>query len=221
MNHIHRLHGHLQSDSHEIENRAPFWVRHYDLVVNLVTLGRTRAVHKQTLALVELNPGDAVLDVGCGTGALALEVERAAVPGGTIVGVDVEPAMIEQAQRRADKDQSGVHFEIASIEQIPYADETFDLAFSTLMYHHLTDAQRDAGFYEVRRVLKPGGRFILVDINPSKRSILTSLPGHSRLAAEDYVRKEVIARMEETGFTVIDDGEHPSRQLSYAIGCKV
>ena len=147
-----------------------------DMVTNLVTLGRTRSIHRETLSLAGLRPGDSVLDVGCGTGALALEAECVVGPEGTVVGLDVEPAMIEQARRRAGKVQSRVRFELASIERIPLADGAFDVAFSTLMVHHLTEAQKRAGFVELARVLKPGGRLVVVDINPSRRSILTSLP---------------------------------------------
>ena len=198
-----------------------FWVRHYDLITNLISLGRIGAIHRETLSLTNLRPGDAVLDIGCGTGALVLEAERIVGSDGMVAGVDVEPAMVVQAMRRASGKQRGARFEIASIEQIPYADDTFDVAFSTLMYHHLTEVQKEAGFVELKRVLKPDGRLVVVDINPTRRNILTSLPGHSRIEREDYVRTEVTERMRDVGFTVIEDGSHPSRQLSYAIGLKM
>lgn len=73
---------------------------------------------------------------------------------------------------------------------------------------------------ELVRVLKPVGRLVLVDINPTRRNILTSLPGHSSIAREDYVRIEVTARMRTAGLTVVADGPHPLKQLSYAIGRK-
>jgi ubiquinone/menaquinone biosynthesis C-methylase UbiE len=188
-------------------------------VVNLITFGKTDAIHRETLALVDLYAGDAVLDVGCGTGALVTEAERIVGAGGIVVGLDVEPAMVKQAKRRADDRQ--VVFEVASIDHIPYPDDTFDVVFSTLMYHHLTEVERTTGIEEVRRVLKPGGRLVVVDINPTRRSILTLLPGHSSIEPEDYVRTEVAARMEEASFVVVEDGPHPSKQLSYAIGQKV
>lgn len=225
MNLIDRIHskGHAQHTHHRNEehgHQAPFWVRHYDIVVNLVTLGRTQAVHRQTLSLVNPQPGAAVLDIGCGTGKLALAVEEIVGATGTVVGLDVEQAMIEQAQAHARSNGSQATFEVASITHIPYADETFDVVFNTLVYHHLTEGARAEAFGEVMRVLKPGGQFVLVDINPTRRNILTSLPGHNRLAATDYVRNEVTAHMCSAGFAVIDDGPHPSKQLSYAIGKK-
>lgn len=92
-----RLHGSEAAHDHPHENEAhdaPFWVRYYDIVTNLVTLGRTGKMHGETLSLAGLSPGDAVLDVGCGTGMLLLEAEKAVGPEGTAVGLDVEPEMI-------------------------------------------------------------------------------------------------------------------------------
>jgi ubiquinone/menaquinone biosynthesis C-methylase UbiE len=160
------------------------------------------------------------LDVGCGTGILVLEAEKRVGPDGTLVGIDVEPAMIEQARKRADKADSSATFTVASVDQVPYPENTFDVVFSTLMYHHLTETQRSAAFVELDRLIKPGGRLIVVDINPTRRGIVTSLPGHTRLEQEDYVRHEIVERMRTTGFTAIEDGPHPSEQLSYAIGHK-
>lgn len=225
MNLIQRIHGHGQSHAHDHQTAhsqdAPFWVRYYDIVVNLITLGRTRAIHRETLSLAGLRPGDSVLDIGCGTGVLLLEAERIVGPDGTVVGLDVEPAMIKQARRRASDKDSQATFEIAPIDQIPYPDSSFDVAFSTLVYHHLTDTQKREGLVELERVLKPDGRLVLVDINPTRRSILTSLPGHSQLEREDYVRHEVTEGMQAAGLTVVETGAHPSKQLSYAIGQKV
>lgn len=226
MNLIQRIHGHGQAHTHGEQNAAqaqdaPLWVRYYDIVVNLITLGRTKGIHRETLSLAGLRPGDSVLDIGCGTGVLLLEAERIVGPDGALVGLDVEPAMIKQARRRASDSNSQATFEIAPVDQIPYPEGTFDVAFCTLVYHHLTDTQRAEGLVELERVLKPNGRLVLVDINPTRRSILTSLPGHSRLEREDYVRHEVSKGMQAAGFTVVKTGAHPSKQLSYAIGQKV
>lgn len=225
MNNTEHTHGgpllHNRSHMHESSNnKVPLWVRYYDIVTNLVTFGRTGAVHKQTLALAGLRSGDAVLDIGCGTGKLLLEAEKIVGRKGVAVGLDVEPEMIRQARNHAGKRNSSAAFDIASVEQIPYSSDSFDVVFSTLMYHHLSERGKEAGLAEVARVLKPGGRFLLVDINPSRRSILTSLPGHSQVERQDFVRGEVTGRMEAAGLTVIDSGAHPSRQLSYAIGQK-
>jgi len=223
VNFIQRIHGqdHTHRKSDNQSQGAPFWVRYYDIVVNVITLGRTKVIHRETLSLAGLRPGDAVLDVGCGTGVLLLEAEKRVGTEGSLVGIDVEPAMIEQSRKRAGKAGSRATFAVASVDHIPYPDNTFDVVFSTLMYHHLTETQRSAALVELERLIKPGGRLVVVDINPTRRGIVTSLPGHNRLEQEDYVRSEIVERMGTSGFTVIEDGPHPSRQLSYAIGQKL
>jgi len=217
-----RIHGqnHTHIESTTRSKGAPFWVRYYDIIVNVITLGRTKAIHGETIALAGLRPGDSVLDVGCGTGALLLEAEKRSGVDGTMVGIDVEPAMIEQAKKRADKAGSRATFAVASVDHIPYPDNTFDVVFSTLMYHHLNETQRSAAFVELERLIRPGGRLVVVDINPTRRSIITYLPGHNRLEQEDHVRREIVERMGTAGFIAIEDGPHPSTQLSYAIGQK-
>jgi ubiquinone/menaquinone biosynthesis C-methylase UbiE len=223
MNLIRRIHGQTESQpdsNHSHQHKTPFWVRYYDIVVNIVTLGKTRAMHQQTLSLVDLQPGDDILDIGCGTGLLLLAAEERVGNAGHLVGLDVESAMIEQAKRRAARKNSRALFEVASIEHIPYANASFDVAFSTLMYHHLTEPQRKMAFDELTRVLRPGGRIVLVDVNPKRRSIVTSLPGHNRLKQDDFVQSEVADRMRDAGLMVVQTGSHPAKQLSYAIGRK-
>jgi ubiquinone/menaquinone biosynthesis C-methylase UbiE len=223
MNLIQRIHGHnIEHDYlHENESQShniPFWVRHYDKIVGLLTLGRTKTIHRQTLALAGLKSGDEVLDIG--TGVLGLEAKNVVGHTGTAVGMDIEPAMIEQARRRASRKHSQAIFEIASIEQIPYPDNSFDVAISSLMYHHLTESQKTEGLRELKRVLKPDGRLLVIDLNPSRRSILTSLPGHNQLDRQDYVRDEVTRMLKTAWFTGIKAGPHPYKLLSYAIGQK-
>lgn len=213
-----QIHGQHQTHNHT--HKAPIWVRYYDWVVNIVTWGRTKAIHKETLSLANLQPGDAVLDIGCGTGLLLLEAEMIIGQGGMAVGLDVEPAMIAKAKQHAAENNSRAQFEVASIDHIPYADNSFDVILSTLMYHHLTEEQKAAGLPELQRVLKPGGHLLIVDLNPSRRSIVSYLPGHNQLDRQDYVRDIITGEMRTAGFIAVKAGPHPSRQLSYAVGSK-
>jgi len=223
MNLIQRIHGNTQPDPHSHGNEThshnpPFWVRHYDTIVNVITLGKIKSTHQQTAVLANLQPGQAVLDIGCGTGALLMEVEKIIGAQGTAVGLDIEPAMIEQARRRAAKNHSHATFDVASIDNIPYPDNTFDAAIQSLVFHHLTDTQKEAGLLELKRVLKPNGRLLIVDLNPTRRGLATSLPGHNQLDQVDHVRSEVVERMAVAGFKNIQSDTHPNKQLSYAMG---
>ena len=225
MNLIQRIHGNTQSDNHSHgdephSHNIPFWVRHYDKIVNLVSLGKTSTIHQETVKLADLHTGESVLDIGCGTGILLLEAEKAVGEEGTAVGLDIEQAMIAQAKQRAAKNHSQATFEVASVEQIPYPDNTFDVAIGSLMFHHLTEIQKTEGFVELKRILKQNGRLLIVDLNPSQRSLATILPGHNQLDRVDYVRSEVVQRMKTAGFINIRADAHPFKKLSYAIGEK-
>jgi ubiquinone/menaquinone biosynthesis C-methylase UbiE len=100
---------------------------------------------------------ESILDVGCGTGRL-LRKARERWPAARLSGVDPAEGMIEQARMLMPE----ATFFLGAAESLPFPDASFDLAFSTLSFHHWADQQQ--GLRETGRVLRPGGRFILGDI---------------------------------------------------------
>ena len=141
--------------------------RFYDALVWLVTLGRERAFRERLVDLARLVPGESVLDVGCGTGTLAIAAKRRVGEPGVVRGIDASPEMIEPARRKAAKAGASVDFETAVAESLPFPDASFDVVLSTLMLHHLPKATRQECAREMRRVLKPGGRVLAVDFAKS------------------------------------------------------
>ena len=222
MNLIQKIHGNDEHthDGQPHTHQAPFWVRYYDTIVGVATFGRARKMHQSTLLLAQLQPGESILDIGCGTGKLIFAAEKVVGSAGTAVGLDVEPGMIEQAKANAAKAHSHATFGVASITEIPYPDNSFDVVTSSLVYHHLNQEQKVAGLQEVARVLKPNGRFLIVDLNPTRRGLAVRLPGHNQLAQEDYVSREVVEQLAAADFANITTGAHPFKQLSYALGVK-
>ncbi len=148
------------------------WSRFYDLLVKVLFFGRERRFRTTILDEAQIAQGESVLDVGCGTGTLALAAKERVGPSGTVHGIDATPGMIEVAQRKAGKTDFDIEFQVGLIEEIPFPDATFDLVLSTMMFHHLPEELQSAGLREIERVLKPGGRFVVVDFATNSHSLL-------------------------------------------------
>jgi demethylmenaquinone methyltransferase/2-methoxy-6-polyprenyl-1,4-benzoquinol methylase/phosphoethanolamine N-methyltransferase len=115
--------------------------------------------------------GEKVLDVGCGTGTLAIAI-RSKVGAGAVHGIDASPEMIHVAKEKSAKGGGDVDFQVALVEAIPFPDASFDLVTSSLMLHHLPENLKAKGLLEIRRVLKPGGRFMAMDFAAHSHSPL-------------------------------------------------
>jgi ubiquinone/menaquinone biosynthesis C-methylase UbiE len=109
----------------------------YDLTVWLMTLGRERVYRERFVDLAHLAPGESVLDVGCGTGTLAIVSKRRVGPAGTVHGIDASPEMTARAREKAKKAGVEVFFKQGVVEALPFPDAHFDAVVSTLMLHHL------------------------------------------------------------------------------------
>jgi ubiquinone/menaquinone biosynthesis C-methylase UbiE len=139
----------------------------YDLLLGpfdrLVFHGALKALRQRTMDLAQIQPGERALDVGCGTGTLALEVQGRVGATGYVAGIDPGPAQIARARAKAARSHQSADFQVGVIERLPFADQSFDVVFSTLMMHHLPTPLKRQGLAEVARVLKPGGRLVIAD----------------------------------------------------------
>lgn len=179
------------------------WARYYDLVSNIISLGRGKAIHRAVVRAAKAASGEAVLDVGCGTGTLALMLEEKVGEGGRVEGVDASPEMIAEARKKAGRGSSRSRFRVALVEQIPFANDEFDLVVSTFMFHHLPAGLKRDGLVEIRRVLKPDGRFLMVDFAGDSESlighVLSIFAGHSH--EDDDI--DPLAMIEDAGFAEV------------------
>jgi ubiquinone/menaquinone biosynthesis C-methylase UbiE len=191
-------------------------------LTNLMAGGAWQATRQQVLDLAQLRPGETVLDVGCGTGTLALLAKQRVGAAGRVTGVDPSAQMIARARRKAARRGLGAHFEIAAVEQLAFPDRSFDVVLSTYMMHVLTDDLKRQGLAEIRRVLKSGGRLLVVDFKrPEEHQERPARPVHvgpwqSGIQDQPHL-------MQAAGFVDIDHGEIETRstqlpEIGFALG---
>jgi SAM-dependent methyltransferase len=144
---------------------------------------------------LDAKPAESILDLGCGDGQLTL---RLAATGASLIGVDLSPEMLAAARSR------GIDAREASAESLPFADHSFDAVFSNAVLHWVRN--QDAMMTEVRRVLKPGGRFV------------AEMAGHGNLAAVRLAFMTVLERHShrdnEEGVNCYPTPEAYSRRLA-------
>jgi len=182
------------------------WARRYDLLVWFLSLGREQAFRQMTADLAQLQEGETVLDVGCGTGTLAMVAKERVGATGRVSGIDASVQMIVRARRKAARRGLSLDFQVGVIEQLAFPDHSFDVVLSTMMMHHLPDDLKRQGLAEIARVLKPGGRLLIVDFkHPEEhhgRSARPARPGAGEIGIEDQP-----ALMKEAGFSHVETGE--------------
>jgi ubiquinone/menaquinone biosynthesis C-methylase UbiE len=138
--------------------------------------------------LVDLGPGDAVVDLGCGPGVAA---RFAAAAGASVTGVDPAPVMLRVA--RALTRSRAVHYVEGSAESLPLPDASATIIWSIATEHHWQDI--DDGLQEVRRVLEPGGRFVAIE-----RQIRAGATGHASHGWTDEQAREFVRICGAHGF---------------------
>ncbi|MGH3871593.1 MAG: methyltransferase domain-containing protein [Pseudonocardiaceae bacterium] len=111
-------------------------------------------------ALLALRPGERVLDIGCGPGILAEEMAREVGPTGAVCGIDISESMLALAEQRCGAEDQ-VTLQPGRAESIPFGDEEFDTAIAVQVYEYVPDVER--ALAELFRVLRPGGRAVILD----------------------------------------------------------
>ncbi|MCC6300511.1 MAG: methyltransferase domain-containing protein [Anaerolineales bacterium] len=109
-----------------------------------------------------IQPGQSVLDLGCGTGTLAIMAKQTA-PDADVTGLDADPEMLKVARFKSDLQSAPVKFDVGFANELPYPDASFDRVLSSLMIHHLKTLDKRQTAREIFRVLKPGGELHVID----------------------------------------------------------
>lgn len=174
-----------------------------------------------------LRPGDHVLDVGAGPGLLAADMSTVVGTSGRVVGVDVSEAMLHLGRSR----RCGAFFAKSDAERLPFASDSFDAVTSTQVLEYVPNV--DAALLELRRVLRPGGRVLIIDTDwdsvvwhanddDRMRRMLAAWIGRF---ADPHLPRTMVARLRSAGFDVqpvevlvLLNTEHDSNTYSIANG---
>jgi demethylmenaquinone methyltransferase / 2-methoxy-6-polyprenyl-1,4-benzoquinol methylase len=144
----------------------------YDLLNSVMTAGLHHRWRERAAERTELQPGDSALDICCGTGDLALELAPLVEPGGRVVGCDFSEPMLDLAREKAaGRGAENLRFEWADALELPYDGERFDAVTVGFGVRNLADLDR--GLREMARVLKPGGRVVILEITQPARPPLS------------------------------------------------
>jgi ubiquinone/menaquinone biosynthesis C-methylase UbiE len=170
----------------------------YDPIVKLIG---GEAVRRALLEQADLRPGQQVLEVGCGTGALTTVIKRLH-PNVEVVGLDPDPKALSRARRKAAGAGLSIRFDQGFGGALPYPEASFDRVLSAFMFHHLPADEKAKMLREVRRILRPGGEFHMLDFEGSEdgaHGFLTHLL-HSRERLRDNSESRVVSLMKQAGF---------------------
>jgi ubiquinone/menaquinone biosynthesis C-methylase UbiE len=169
----------------------------YDTIVKLLGFDRARRVLVEQAAI---RPGYRVLDIGCGTGTL-ITLIKDLHPNVDVVGIDPDPKALARAKRKAVARTISIQLDQGYSDELPYPEASFDRIFSSFMFHHLQLEEKEKTMREIRRVLKPGGFFLLLDFGrPESESVgfLAHLI-HSSRHLKDNIDSRIIALMTQAG----------------------
>jgi len=180
----------------------------YDVVAFLTG---ERAFKRRLLELARIAPGHDVLDLGCGTGTLALLVKETC-PGAHVVGLDIDPRILEIARRKVERARADVRLEQGSATAPPLPPASFDRVLTTLMLHHLTTPQKREALRGSRQLLRPGGELHVADWGkPHNLLMATAALGFQLFdggeATGANLRGELPALIAGAGFAGVEETE--------------
>jgi len=177
----------------------------YDFIQKWIV--RDKRYKSRLIEQAQIQPGMRVMDLGCGTGTLAIMAKQAQ-PNAEVVGLDADPEMLKMAYAKNNQEKLDVKFEVGFTNNLPYPDASFDRVLSSIMIHHLKTPDKEKTAREVYRVLKPDGQLHVIDFGKPS-TLYGKLLGpflHKFEEANDNIDGKLPIMFQEAGLKVQERG---------------
>lgn len=177
----------------------------YDFVQKYIV--RDIRYKSRLIEQAQIQAGQRVMDLGCGTGTLAI-LAKQTQPLAEVLGLDADPEMLKVAQAKKDQKNLEIKFDVGFTNNLPYPDSSFDRVLSSIMIHHLKTPDKEKTAHEIYRVLKPGGQLHVIDFG-KPRTLYGKILGpflHKFEEANDNIDGKLPIMFEQAGLKVKEMG---------------
>ncbi len=194
----------------------------FDFFLSLAGYGT--AFREKILKAAKVEDGENILDVGCGTGSLLI-LAKQKFPNIKATGIDADEKILNIFEKKINKLNLDIKIIKTGAQDMPFTSGSFDLVISSLVFHHLPTELKKQAMKEVHRILKPQGRFLLVDFGPSLylkilNPILRSLGVQEAWTQQDNIEGRIPQFLKEAGFQ-IKEVLPPHRAVKFMLATKI
>ena len=177
----------------------------FDILCSLVGLGRS--YRRKIIKMLNLPKRKLrVMDAGCGSGSLAIDVRKKAKDI-SLYAVDADSKILTIAEKKSRKKNQQINFREAFLQKLPFPDNSFDVVYSSLVFHHLKSDIKKEAMREIRRILKKSGRFLLVDFGKPNSKLFSVFSWFTVLFEEgsDNYKGRIPEMLSNAGFSKVTE----------------